>query len=204
MRLAAIDIGTNSVHMIVVRVRPGFLVRGRRPRKRDGPARRRRPRRQEDDAGIDERRAAGVVEVPAAGHLAPGGRDSRGGDQRHPRGRERRRLSQGDRTQDRHPRAADHRHRRSAAHPPGRGLRRRHAEAGGRHRHRRRQRRDHARHRPRGRVRAQLQDGRDPADRALRRFRSDLEPRRTQDGRVHQRTGRPLPRDTSSKRATTA
>ena len=48
--------------------------------------------------------------------------------------------------------------------------------------------------RTRGRVRAQLQDRRHPPDRALRRLRSDLEPRRTQDDEVHPRAGRPLPR----------
>ena len=39
MRIAAIDIGTNSIHMIVVRVRPDLLLRGHRPRKGNGPAR---------------------------------------------------------------------------------------------------------------------------------------------------------------------
>ena len=46
MRLAAIDIGTNSVHMIVVRVRPDFSFEVDRSREGNGPAGGRRPGRQ--------------------------------------------------------------------------------------------------------------------------------------------------------------
>ena len=192
MRLAAIDIGTNSVHMIVVQVRPDLLVRGHRPGKRDGPAGRRRAGRQEADQRGDDVRAAGAVEVRAARPVASGGRDPGGGDERDPRGRERRRIPGRHRADDRDPAADHHRHRRSAADPHRRRLRRRYAKNGRRHRHRRRQRGDHARHRAAGPVRTQLQDWRHPADRAVRQLGSAQRTRRTQAGAAHQRADRPL------------
>ena len=172
---------------------PGLLLRGHRPGEGDGQARRRRPRRPQDDARSDDRGAAGAVEVRAAGPLAPGGRDPRRRHQRHPRGRERRRAAGRDRTPDRHPPAHHHRHRGSAADPPGRGLRRRDAKAGGGHRHRRRQRRGHPRRRRSGALRPQLQARRHPPDRALRHLRPAQPARRAQDAGAHRRPGRSLP-----------
>ena len=163
---------------------PRLLVRGHRSRKGDGPARRRRARRQEADARGDERSALQALskferladshqvdEILAAATSAT--REAENGGE----------FLDSDRADHRHPPAHHHRHRGSAADPPGRGLRRRHAENGGRHRHRRRQRRDHARHARAGAVRPQLQDRRHPPDRALRHVRSAQRPRRAQDGR---------------------
>ena len=92
MRLAAIDIGTNSVHMIVVRVRPDFSFEVIDREKEMVRLGRRRPGRAQADAGGDDRGAAGAVEVRAPRPLPPGGRDPGGGHQRHARGRERRRV----------------------------------------------------------------------------------------------------------------
>ena len=63
-----------------------------------------------------------------------------------------------------------------------------------RHRHRRRQRRDHARHRPDHRPGPQLQARRHPADRAVRQERSDLAARRAQARAAHRRRARRVPR----------
>ena len=60
------------------------------------------------------------------------------------------------------------------------------------------------RQRPRSRVRAQFQDRRDPAHRAVCRFGPDLQPRRAQDGEVHRRTRRPLHRAHRREGLTTA
>ncbi len=194
MRLAAIDIGTNSVHMIVVRVRPDFSFEvidreKEMVRLGAGGLDGRKLTREAMSAALQalskfERlaRSHQVDEILAAATSAT--REAENGGaflRRH-------------RAQDRHPAAHHHRHRGGAPHPPRRGLRRRHAEGGRRHRHRRRQRRDHARQRPRGEVRAQLQDRRHPPHRALRRLRSDQRTRRAQAGEVHRRAGRPLPR----------
>ena len=92
MRIAAIDIGTNSVHMIVVRVRPDLsfeVVDREKEMVRLGAG------------GLDGKKltpeamnagAAGAVEVQAARRVASGRRDSRRRHQRHARSRKRRRL----------------------------------------------------------------------------------------------------------------
>ncbi len=165
----------------------GPVVRGHRPRKGHGPARRRRPRRPQPDAHRDGRRAPDAVEVQAAGRVAQGRRDRRRGHQRDPRSRKRRRLHRRGRSADRHPHQGDLRHRGSAAHPPRRRLRRRHRRHHRRRRrHRRRQRRDHARHGDAPDARPQLQGRRHPADRALRQERSAQRRRRAPAGQAPQ------------------
>ena len=194
MRLAAIDIGTNSVHMIVVRVRPDFsfeVVDREKEMVRLGAG---RARRAQAHARRPGGRAAGALEVRTHRPVAPGRRDPGGRDQRDARGRERRRLPRRHRAADRHPRPHHHRDRRGSPHSPRGRLRRGHAERSGGDRHRRRQRRNHARQRPGGEVRAQLQDRRHPAHRALRLVRPDHPARRAQDAEVHRRAGRPLHR----------
>ena len=173
MRLAAIDIGTNSVHMIVVRVRPdlSFEVIDREKEMvrlgaggLDGRALTPEAmqaalqvlskfRRLAESHGVDEIVAVATSAVREA---------ENGGD-----------SCAAIRRTDRHPRARHLGHRRSPPHPPGGRLRRRRRRRdGGRRRHRRRQRRDHARRRPGDRARAQLQARRHPPDRALRQERS--------------------------------
>ena len=95
MRIAAIDIGTNSIHMIVVQVRPDLsfeVIDREKEMVRLGAG------------GLDGRAltpeamhagAPGAVEVQAAGRIAPGRRDHRRRDQRHARSRERRRIPAG-------------------------------------------------------------------------------------------------------------
>ena len=119
MRLAAIDIGTNSLHMVVVRVRPDFsfeIIDREKDMVRLGAG------------GLDGRaltpdamhaalqvlskfarlaESHAVDEIVAVATSA----DSRGG--------KRRRIPAGRRRADRHPRARHPRHRRSAAHSPG-------------------------------------------------------------------------------------
>ena len=149
MRIAAIDIGTNSIHMIVVQVRPdlSFEVIDREKEMvrlgaggLDGRS---------ADADGDGRGAPDALQVPAAGRVAPGRRDPR---RRHQR-RRARPTNGGDFLA-----AVDARRRASAsASSPGtEEARLIHLAAvygvdvgahdRGRHRHRRRQRRDHARH----------------------------------------------------------
>ena len=145
MRLAAIDIGTNSVHMIVVRVRPDFsfeVIDREKDMVRLGAG------------GLDGKkltheamtsalqalskferlaRSHQVDEILAAATSAT--REAENGGE----------FLAAIEQHDRHPPAHHHRHRGSAADSPGRRLRRRHAQDGRGDRHRRRQRRDHAR-----------------------------------------------------------
>ena len=75
---------------------PRPVLRGHRPRKGNGPAGRRRARRAGAHARGDARGAAGAVEIPPAGRIAPGRRDHRRRHQRDARSRERRRVPAGD------------------------------------------------------------------------------------------------------------
>ena len=151
MRIAAIDIGTNSIHMIVVQVRPDLsfeVIDREKEMVRLGAG------------GLDGRSLTPTAMTAALqalskfrrlAALAQGRRNHRGRDQRDARSRERRRVPR----------------RRSSAQT---GIRVRvisgteearlihlaavygvdvGGDAGGRHRHRRRQRRGHARHRAR-------------------------------------------------------
>ena len=148
MRLAAIDIGTNSIHMIIVRVRPdlSFEVIDREKEMvrlgaggLDGKALTpsamhaglqalSKFKRLADSHGVDEIIAAATSATREA---------ENGGD-----------FLATVMQRDRHPRARDLRPRRGAPDSPRRGLRRRPRRRPRRgHRHRRRQRRDHARHR---------------------------------------------------------
>ena len=168
MRLAAIDIGTNSVHMIVVQRPAGFLLRDHRPGEGNGPPGRRRARRAQPHRDGDGCGAAGADEISPARPVAPGRRDHGGGHQRDARSRKRPGVPGGDPGPDRHPAARHLRHGRSPADPHGGRLRRGHQARQGRgHRHRRRQRRGHRRQRAAA-AGAQLQDRRHPHDRALR------------------------------------
>ncbi len=148
MRIAAIDIGTNSVHMIVVRVRPdlSFEVIDREKAMvrlgaggLDGKA-------LTTDAMGAALQALSKFKRLAESHSRR--QDSRRGDERHARSAQRRRVSLAHRTRDRHSSAGDHRRRGSAADPSGGGVRRgcRQRTSGG-HRHRRWKRGDHARDR---------------------------------------------------------
>ena len=124
MRLAAIDIGTNSIHMIVVQVRPDLsfeIVDREKEMVRLGAG---GPRRQAAVGRRHRRGARHAEPVPPAGRIQAGRRDCRRRDQRRPRGAERRRVPGGRRRPDGHPASRHLGHRGSAAHSPGRGLRR--------------------------------------------------------------------------------
>ena len=127
MRLAAIDIGTNSLHMIVVRVRPDLsfeVIDREKEMVRLGC---RGPGWSGADARGDAGRAPGDLEVQAPRRVARRGRDRRGGDERCPRSGKRRRVPQYNREPDRYPPARHLRHRRGPTDPHGRCLRRRRA-----------------------------------------------------------------------------
>ena len=147
MRIAAIDIGTNSVHMIVVRVRPdlSFEVIDREKAMvrlgaggLDGRALTAEAMTAALQALSKFKRLAeshSVDEILAAATSAT--REARNGGEFLARIE----RETGIRA------ARHHRRRGSAPHPPGRGLRRGRRQRPRRgHRHRRRQRRDHARH----------------------------------------------------------
>ena len=134
--------------MIVVPGAAGSVVRGHRPRKRHGPARRRRPRRPQPDADRDRRGAADAVQVPAHRRIAQSRRDRR----RAPRAR-RAKPTTAATSSPRSTRQTGIRIRVISGTEEARLI---HLAAGygvdigathrGRRRHRRRQRRDHARH----------------------------------------------------------
>ena len=95
MRIAAIDCGTNSIHMIVVRIRPDLsfeVIDREKEMVRLGLG---RAGRQGTDLGSYGRRAADVLALPPAGAVTSGGGNSCGGHQRRARGGKRRRVSGG-------------------------------------------------------------------------------------------------------------
>ena len=187
MRLAAIDIGTNSIHMVVVQVKRRLLVRGRRPREGDGPAGRRRPRRPRPVPGRRGGRAGDADPVQAARRVA--GRSRR--SWRSPPARCARPGTAGSSWRPSSERtgiraARDRRHRGGPPHPQGGGLRRgRQQRHDGRRRHRRRVDGGHARHRDRGAPGAQFPARRHPADRPVRVERPAVEGRRAAPRQAH-------------------
>ena len=195
MRLAAIDIGTNSLHMIVVRVRPDLSFEVDRPREGNGAPGRRGPRRPRPYARSDAGRPPGAVQVPAARRVAQGRRDGRGGDERRPRGGERRRVPADRPAADRHPAAGHLGHGGSAAHPHGRRVRRRHGRRGRASSSTSAAAASKSRGAPGPAIdqRPELQARRHPADRALRQERSDLAARRAQARAPHRSRARRVP-----------
>ncbi len=186
MRIAAIDCGTNSIHMIVVRIRPdlSFEVIDREKEMvrlgsggLDGKAL---------TAESDGCRPAGVFALSPARRVASGRRNSRGGHQRRARGGKRRRISRRRRARNRHQASSHLGHRRSPAHSSRRRLRRRCCRGlGGGRGYRRRQRRNHPRRGHFSPCREKLQARRHQADGAVRPHRPAIGTGRTKARQAH-------------------
>ena len=190
MRLAAIDIGTNSVHMIVVRVRPdlSFEVIDREKemvRLGAGGLDGRKLTAEAMDAALQalskfKRLAEShrVDEILAAATSAT--REARNG------GEFLARIEAETGIRPRVITGAEEARLIHLAAVYGVDV----SARGRRHRHRRRQRRDHARHGDEAAAGAQLQDRRDPADRAVRQERPAQRARRAEAGQAHPRRDR--------------